>query len=186
MNYLSFAPSLIYYSYKFETISNFKNSDLTTIDINSETFTPSKEETTSINIDLKDLKINKGNFPDSEFFSRFGTIAPKEVTDYFANAYYKSINNYNVFSSYSLCNYGFDLKIKKSYDSYEQKINNDYPIAFSIVNNSEKLYWIIYLEGNLGKIKYTNSAQREPDKSWAYRYISNIKSNINKIVLNAR
>ncbi|WP_342273091.1 hypothetical protein [Spiroplasma endosymbiont of Acasis viretata] len=176
----------IYYSYKFETISNSKNSDLTTIDINSETFTPSKEETTSITIDLKDLKINKGNFPDSGFFSKFGTVAPKEVTDYFANAYYKSISNYNVFTSYSLCEYTFDLKIKKSYDSYEQKISNDYPIAFSIINNSEKLNWIIYLQSNLGKIEYTNSAQREPDKSWAYRYISNLKSNINKIVLNAR
>ncbi|WDA54464.1 MAG: putative adhesin [Spiroplasma endosymbiont of Drosophila atripex] len=176
----------IYYSYKFETISNFKNSDLTIIDINSETFTPSKEETTSITIDLKDLKINKSNFPDAGFFSKFGTVAPKEVTDYFANAYYKSISNYNVFTSYSLCNYSFDLKINKSYDSYEQKISNDYPIAFSIINNSEKLNWIIYLQGNLGKIEYTNSAQREPDKSWAYRYISNLKSNINKIVLNSR
>ncbi len=177
----------IYYSYKIETISNSKSSDLNTIDINNETFNPSKEiKNTSITIDLKDLKINKDNFPESEFFSKFGTIAPNEVTDYFANAYYKSFSKYNIFTSYSFCNYEFDLKIKKSYNSYEQKINNDYPIVFSIVNNSEKLNWIIYLQGNLGKIEYTNSAQREPDKSWAYRYISNIKSNINKIVLNAR
>ncbi len=176
----------IYYSYKFETISNSKNSDLNTIDINSETFRPAKSENISKTIDLKDLKINKVNFPEADCFSKFGTIAPKEVTDYFANAYYKSICNYNVFTSYSLCAYAFDLKIKKSYDSYEQKISNDYPIAFSIINNSEKLNWIIYLQGNLGKIEYTNSAQREPDKSWAYRYISNIKSNINKIVLNSR
>ncbi len=177
----------IHYSYKFETIANSKSSDLNIIDINNETFKPSKEvKNTSITIDLKDLKINKNNFPESEFFSKFGTIAPNEVNDYFANAYYKSINNYNIFNSYSFCNYEFDLKIKKSYNSYEQKINNDYPIVFSIVNNSEKLNWTIYLQGNLGKIEYTNSAQREPDKSWAYRYISNIKSNIYKIVLNSR
>ncbi|WP_342265965.1 hypothetical protein [Spiroplasma endosymbiont of Villa modesta] len=177
----------IHYSYKFETIANSKSSDLNIIDINNETFKPSKEvKNTSITIDLKDLKINKNSFPESEFFSKFGTIAPNEVNDYFANAYYKSINNYNIFNSYSFCNYEFDLKIKKSYNSYEQKINNDYPIAFSIINNSEKLNWIIYLQGNLGKIEYTNSAQREPDKSWTYRYISNLKSNINKIVLNAR
>ncbi|BDT05084.1 hypothetical protein [Spiroplasma ixodetis] len=176
----------IYYSYKFETISNSKSTDLNIIDNNNETFNPAKEINTSVTIDLKDLKINKGNFPESEFFSKFGKIAPNEVNDYFANAYYKSLSNYNIFTSYSFCNYEFDLKIKKSYNSYEQKINNDYPIIFSIVNNSEKLNWTIYLQGNLGKIEYTNSAQREPDKSWAYRYISNLKSNINKIVLNAR
>ncbi len=175
----------IYYSYNFETISNSKNSDVITIDINSETFTPTKEETTSITIDLKNLKINTGNFPNAGFSSKFGTIAPNETNNYFANAYYKSLSDYN-FTSYSLCSYEFDLKIKIYNNYYEQKINNDYPIIFSIINNSDKLNWIIYLQTNLGKIEYTNLAQREPDKSWAYRYISNIKSNINKIVLNAR
>ncbi|WP_400255305.1 hypothetical protein [Spiroplasma endosymbiont of Cleonymus obscurus] len=84
----------IYYSYNIETIFNSKSSDLNTIDINNETFNPSKEiKATSITINLKDLKINKGNFPEAEFLSKFGTIAPNEVTDYFANAYYKSFSN---------------------------------------------------------------------------------------------
>ncbi|WP_342275750.1 hypothetical protein [Spiroplasma endosymbiont of Nebria brevicollis] len=178
----------IYYNYDIETTHNSKNADSgsTKININSESFHPAKEEDTFLSIDLKDLNLNNGDYPQS-FYNVDFYVIPYNYVDNLAIVYFNSNNNWKY---YKLVETEFNLKIEytqpigSSY-FYEQKINSYYPINLSIINNNN-LNWTFYLEANLSKIEFKNHTPRDQDKSSAYRFMNNIKSNVYKIVLNAR
>ncbi|BDT04606.1 hypothetical protein [Spiroplasma ixodetis] len=176
----------IYYDYNIETEKEIKNVSTTEITTNlsgTESFKPSKNENTSITINLKDLILRNipprdGNHlyhwkhanSDYEYIkSRTGTSYMYGLTD----------------SDYILNSYEFTIKDNGAFHDWNIEFNNKKSMGLSIVN--DKLKWNFYLQATFGKIENRIIIDTVPvQHGYAYITIKSLKVNIYKIILNNR
>ncbi|WP_342218122.1 hypothetical protein [Spiroplasma endosymbiont of Amphimallon solstitiale] len=176
----------IYYDYVIETKEEIKNSHDNKLVVYStnETFRPAKSENISKTIDLKDLILSNHNPTINEYKQEF--LHPNDNNDENGLAYIYTYSNNNSMP-YNLIGYEFNLSVH--FGSLGRTVNKNYEtnscIALSIVDNKH-LKWNFYLQANLGKIECINDWKNNLIYTHGKRYISNIKTNIYKIILNSR
>ncbi|WP_342266926.1 hypothetical protein [Spiroplasma endosymbiont of Villa modesta] len=176
----------IYYDYVIETKEEIKNSHDNKLVVYStnETFRPAKSENISKTIDLKDLILSNHNPTINEYKQEF--LHPNDNNDENGLAYIYTYSNNNSMP-YNLTGYEFNLSVH--FGSLGRTVNKNYEtnscIALSIVDNKH-LKWNFYLQANLGKIECINDWKNNLIYTHGKRYISNIKTNIYKIILNSR
>ncbi len=176
----------IYYDYVIETKEEIKNSHDNKLVVYStnETFRPAKSQNISKTIDLKDLILSNNNPTINEYKQEF--LHPNDNNDENGLAYIYTYSNNNSMP-YNLTGYEFNLSVH--FGSLARTVNKNYEtnscIAMSIVDN-KNLKWNFYLQANLGKIECINDWKNNLIYTHGKRYISNIKTNIYKIILNSR
>ncbi len=176
----------IYYDYVIDTKEEIKNSHDNKLVVYStnETFRPAKSENISKTIDLKDLILSNNNPTINEYKQEF--LHPNDNNDENGLAYIYTYSNNNSMP-YNLTGYEFNLSVH--FGSLGRTVNKNYEtnscIAMSIVDNKH-LKWNFYLQANLGKIECINDWKNNLIYTHGKRYISNIKTNIYKIILNSR
>ncbi len=163
----------IYYGYDIKTIENIHNAQFEANFSTTETFRPAKNEDTSITIDLKDL-ILRNDSPQNDIDESLWFHANNQDRTGISYIYGKTTTDYN------FNNYEFTLSEKTL--SVNKKIENKKSIGMSIKDNNLK--WTIYLQGTLSKIEGRYNLNQ--GIFFGERFISNIKSNIYKIILNVR
>ncbi|WP_375316892.1 hypothetical protein [Spiroplasma endosymbiont of Virgichneumon dumeticola] len=175
----------IYYDYDIETKVEIKDTSLPYVGYTKfstiENFSNPKKHDGFQEIILKDL-IFQDNPPHNDLNSIFwmpNLNGDPKLRDGSGISSAYGITNTN----YQLNGYKFTISDNGNIGGWNQNYENNKLLGFCIVDNKD-FKWNFYLQATLGKIEDVWYAY--PDKGYAKRYISNIKANINKIVLNSR
>lgn len=175
----------IYYDYDIETKEEIKDTSLPYVGFTKfstiEDFDNAKQHNGFQEILLKDLIFKEYPPTNNLFIAGWSPNMqgdPKLKNGSGISSAYGYTNN-----NYILNSYKFAITDNGNVGGWNIKYENNKLLGFCIVDNKE-FKWNFYLQATLGKIEDIWYAY--PDKGYAKRYISNIKVNIYKIVLNNR